>query len=222
MAGTVKRPVRSALIVSRSLGLCRLGKWLLRRLRVRYVRYTNTSGKELYRVINGMYPEVILFDASFFEEITPRKIGYLMKDVPGLSLAVFSMTTIPPERAVLFLLYGAKSYVDVSGSGSFWNGLKKIVHGNGYITPAVQDAYESLPDVMPEPRLDAMGRLEDVKHLIFKGKKTKEIAAILKVSKKTVENHKTVLFKRYGVKTALELFRICYLLGELDKDKLTA
>jgi DNA-binding NarL/FixJ family response regulator len=208
--------------VSRSLGLCRLGKWLLRRLGIRCVQYTNKEGKELHRVINGMYPELILFDASFSEEATARKMGHLMKAVRGLHIAVFSMTGIPPERAVNFLLYGAESYVDMSGSGSFWHGLKTIVRGGVYVTPAVQEAYENLPDVMPDVRLDITGRMDEVKHLIFKGKKTKEIAALLKVSVKTVEDEKTKLFKRYGVKTALELFRVCYLLGELDKDKLTA
>jgi DNA-binding NarL/FixJ family response regulator len=169
-----------------------------------------------------MYPDLILFDAIFFEEVTARKIGFLVNDVPGLNIAVFNFAFMRPEKAVYFLLYGAKSYVDVSGSGSFWRGVKGIVQGKEYITPAVREAYENLPDVMPEVRLDPTGWQEDVKRLILMGKKTKEIAAILKVSVKTVEDHKTALFESYGVSNVLELFRQCFLLGELDKEKLTA
>jgi DNA-binding NarL/FixJ family response regulator len=189
---------------------------------VRYVCYTGKEGKELYRVINGMYPELVLFDASFFEESTARKIGFLLKEVPGLNIAVFSLVSVRPAKAVYFLLYGARSYVDVSGSGSFRRGLKQIVCGKEYVTPAVREAYYNLPDVMPNVRLDPTGRQDDVKHLIFMGKRTKEIAAILKVSIKTVEDHKSALFKSYGVSGVLELFRQCYLLGELDREKLLA
>jgi DNA-binding NarL/FixJ family response regulator len=186
------------------------------------VVWTNKEGRDLNRIINRFYPALILFDASFFEEITPRKIGLLLKDLPGQNIAVFSFTYIPPERAVNFLLYGAKSYLDFSGSGSFWHGLKTLVRGKDYIIPAVRAAYENLPDVFPELRLDTTGRQEDVKTLICRGKKTKEIAAMLRLSVKTVENHKTSLFASYGVRSSMELYRQCYLLGELDDENLKA
>jgi DNA-binding NarL/FixJ family response regulator len=186
------------------------------------VVWTNKEGRDLNRIINQFYPALILFDASFFEEITARKIGLLLKDLPGQNIAVFSFTYIPPERAVSFLLYGAKSYLDFSGSGSFWHGLKMLIRGKDYIIPAVRAAYENLPDVFPELRLDTTGRQEDVKLLICRGKRTEEIADILNVSIKTVENHKTALFQSYGVKSALELFRQCFLLGELDDENLKA
>jgi DNA-binding NarL/FixJ family response regulator len=219
MAGTVRRPISSALIVSRSLGLCRLGKWLLRRLRVRSVHYTGEEGKRLNRVINGIYPELILFDASFFEEVTARRIGYLLRDVPGLNIAVFSMGFISPKRATQFLRYGAKSYFDMSGSGSFLKGLKTVLRGGIYVTPAVREAIDNLPDTMLDLRLDIEGRVEDVKQLIFKAKSVKESANILNVSVKTVENTRTKLFACYGVETVLEFFRCCYLLGEIDKSE---
>jgi DNA-binding NarL/FixJ family response regulator len=179
---------------------------------------TDKEGRDLNRIINRFYPALILFDASFFEEVTARRIGLLLKDLPGQNIAVFSFTYIPPERAVNFLLYGAKSYLDVSGSGSFWHGLKRLITGREYIIPSVRAAYENLPDVMPELRLDTTGRQEDVKTLICRGKGTEEIADILKLSVKTVENHKTALFHSYGVRSSMELFWQCYQLGELDKE----
>ena len=102
--------------------------------------------------------------------------------MPGLNIAVFSLVSVRPAKAVYFLLYGSKSYVDVSGSGSFLRGLKQLVCGKEYVTPAVREAYYNLPDdMLNDVRLDPTGRQEDVKHLIFRGKKTKEIAAITAV-----------------------------------------
>jgi DNA-binding NarL/FixJ family response regulator len=215
------RPIKSVLIVSRCKELGSLGKWLLRRLRVRVVLVTDKDGKELNKYMN-YFSEVVLFDATFWQDISPRKIGFLLKDFPDKNIAVFNLTYLNPEQAALFVRYGAKSYFDMSGSGSFWRGLKTVLRGKQYITPSVRRAIESLPDAIPELRLDTTGRMEDVKLLIFKGLRTKEIADALRLSIKTVENHKSALFIAYGVKSSIALFRQCFLLGELDKALLAA
>jgi DNA-binding NarL/FixJ family response regulator len=215
------RPIKSVLIVSRCKGLCRLGKWLLRRMRVRVVLATDKDGKDLNRFMN-YFAEVVLFDATFWQDISPRKIGFLVKDFPDKNIAVFNLTYLKPEQAALFMRYGAKSYFNMSGSGSFWQGLKTVLKGKQYITPSVRRALENLPDDMPELRLDTTGRMEDVKLLIFKGLRTKEIADALRLSIRTVESHKSALFIAYGVKSSIALFRQCFLLGELDKGLLSA
>jgi DNA-binding NarL/FixJ family response regulator len=209
-------------MVSRSKGLFPLGKWLLRLLRVRGALGTALEGDELNRLINEVKPLTILFDASFCAETTPRKIGLLLRDFPYLNIAVFSLNYIQPEKAANFILYGAKSYFDLSGSGSFWRALKLVVKGKQYYTPAVLAAYENLPDVMPEVRFDATAKQEDVKTLILKSYKDKEIAETMGISIKTVEYHKHLLYGKYGVKSALELFRACYLNDELDREKIAS
>jgi DNA-binding CsgD family transcriptional regulator len=214
-------PIRSVLLVSRCKGLCRLGTWLLRRLRVRVVLVTDKDGKELNKYMNYV-TEAVLFDATFWQEVTPRKIGFLLNDFPDKNIAVFNLTYMKPEQAALFIRYGARSYFDVNGSGSFWKGLKTVLRGKRYITPSVRKALEDMPDSTQDLRLDATGRMEDVKLLIFKGLRTREIADALRLSIKTVENHKTALFAAYGVKSALALFRQCFLLGELDKTLLAS
>jgi DNA-binding NarL/FixJ family response regulator len=76
----------------------------------------------------------------------------------------------------------------------FFQGIcSKLRFWNNSITPSVRRAIENLPDAMPELRLDTTGRMEDVKLLICKGLRTKEIVDMLRVSIKTVENHKTAL-----------------------------
>jgi DNA-binding NarL/FixJ family response regulator len=215
------RLTRSVLLISRCKGLCRLGTWLLRRLRVRVVLATDKDGRGMNKYLNYV-TEVVLFDATFWNEVTPRKIGLLLNDFPDKNVAVFNLTYLKPEQAALFIRYGARSYFDVSGSGSFWQGLKTVLKGKQYITPSVRKALEDMPDGKQDLRLDTTGRMEDVKLMVFKGLRTKEIADLLRLSIKTVENHKTALFATYGVKSSLALFRQCFLLGELDTSLLTA
>jgi DNA-binding NarL/FixJ family response regulator len=72
-------------------------------------------------------------------------------------------------------------------------------------------------DYVQDLRLDTMGRMDDVKMLIFKGLRTEEIVTLLRLNIKTVENHKTALFATYGVKSSIALFRQCFLLGEREE-----
>jgi DNA-binding NarL/FixJ family response regulator len=216
----MKTTVRTVLIVSRSLGLCRFGKWLLRRMRVRRVKTTHAEGQELLKIIKNFRPEIVLFDAWYYHEATARKIGLLLNDLPDLDIAVFSMLNMPSQKSAYFLLYGAQSYIDLEGSGAVWKGLKTIMNGKKYITPRVKKEYEDMPDIMPEVRYTNTDRQEQIKYLIFRGLRNNEIAEILRLSVKTVELHKHYLFQNYGVKSSLELFRQCYLLGELDDKKL--
>jgi DNA-binding NarL/FixJ family response regulator len=209
------------LVVSRLKGLFPLAKWILRFLRVRDVIGTDFEGKELNALINRVKPILILFDAMFFEEATARKIGLLLKDFPYLNIAVFNLNNIRPEKALYFLLYGAKSYFDLRESGSFWRGFKTVARGRSFVSPEVNRALDNLPDAMPEIKLDATVRQEEVKRFIFRGFKAAEIAKCMGISIKTVEFHKAAIFAQYGVETVLEFYRVCVLSGEINKEILS-
>jgi DNA-binding NarL/FixJ family response regulator len=178
------------------------------------VLVTDKEGKELKRYMNYV-TDVVLFDATFWQDVSPRKIGYLLKSFPDKNIAVFNLSYLRPEKAALFVRYGVKSYFDLSGSGSFWKGLKTVLRGRRYITPSVWRALEDLPDGMPEVRLDMTRRMEEVKQLICKGMRTKEIADMLGLSVRTVDIHKSALFAAYGVNSSIALFRQCFMLGEV-------
>jgi hypothetical protein len=93
------------------------------------VLVADKDGKDLNRYMHYC-TEAMLFDATFRQDISPRKIGFPVKDFPDKNIAVFNLTYLCPEQAALFVRYGAKSYFDLSGSGSFWRGLKTVLRGN--------------------------------------------------------------------------------------------
>jgi hypothetical protein len=93
------------------------------------VLIADKDGKDLNRYMNYV-TEAMLFDATFRRYISPRKIGFPVKDFPDKNIAVFNLTYLRPEQAALFVWYGAKSHFDMSGSGSFRRGLKTVLGGN--------------------------------------------------------------------------------------------
>jgi DNA-binding NarL/FixJ family response regulator len=79
------------------------------------------------------------------------------------------------------------------------------------VTPLVtREALSPLFDGTPEPKkltTTLTTRQREVLQLVAEGRSVKEIAAILKVSAKTVEFHKAALMDRLGIHTTAELTR---------------
>jgi DNA-binding NarL/FixJ family response regulator len=207
------------LLVCRSASLNLLWLFLLKRLGLRQVMATCKDGVELNRLIGSLSPALILFDAAFYWDSTPRRVGLLLHDRPELNIAVCNINSFQPERLVDFLRFGARSVIDLSfGVSKFRRGINRVLLNQGYTSGNVLEAYDDLPDGIPELRVDTTARQEDVKRLIWGAKKSKNIAVILGVSVKTVEIHKKALFLNYGVENCLELNRQCFLLGEIRRE----
>jgi DNA-binding NarL/FixJ family response regulator len=208
------------LLVSRSESLNMLGMYLLKKkLHLRRVMATCKEGKGLNRFIGMLSPELILFDAAFYWDTTPRRIGLLLQDRPGLNIAVINVNSYRPERLVDFLRYGARSVIDYNcGLSNLRRGISRAIRNQDYVSRNVQEAYENLPDDLPEVKLDLTARQEDVKRLILAGKNGPEMAGILGVSIKAVELHKKALFSSYCVKSSLELLRKCFLMDEMHRE----
>ncbi|GHU51839.1 DNA-binding response regulator [Bacilli bacterium] len=207
------------LLVSRSESLTMFGIYLLKQLHLRRVMAVNKGGRDLNRLISMLSPELILFDAAFYLDTTPRRIGLLLRDRPDLNIAVINFNAYQPERLVDFLRYGARSVIDFDcGLSKFRRGIKAVLRNQNYVSGNVAEAYENLPDDIPELRVDLTARQEDVKRLILDGKSGQEIADILGISVKTVEIHKKALFESYCVKNSLGLFKQCFLLNEIRRE----
>jgi DNA-binding NarL/FixJ family response regulator len=207
------------LLVSRSESLNLLGMYLLKKQHLRRVMATNKGGRDLNRLISMLNPELILLDAVFYLDTTPRRVGLLLKDRPDLNIAVINVNSYEPERLVDFLRFGARSVIDFNcGLSTFRRGIKAVLHNQDYISPNVDEAYLNLPDDIPELKPDVTARQEDVKRLILNGKKGHEIADILGIGIKTVETHKRALFETYCVKNSTGLFKQCFLLDEIHRE----
>ncbi|GHV80743.1 hypothetical protein AGMMS49944_25340 [Spirochaetia bacterium] len=207
------------LLVCRSESFNFLGLHCLRIIGLRRVMATVQEGKELNRLISALSPALIIIDANFYWESTPRRIGLLLRDRPELNIAVCNFNTVQPERLVDFLRFGARSVIDFNyGVGKFRRGITQTIHNQAYTSGNVQDAYDDLPDNKPELRVYTTAREDDVKRLMWKCRNSKEIALILGMGVKTVETHKTALFANYGVANVSEFNRQCLLLGEMGKD----
>jgi DNA-binding NarL/FixJ family response regulator len=190
-----------------------LAKQYLNTMGCSSVRGTSREGEELYRTISELKPRVIFMESAFYGIATPYRIGVLHHRKPYLNIAVFSLGPYPGEREKDFILRGAKSYISLqAGREEFERGMRKILKGEPYIAPWVEEQIEALEE-MPDIKIGRSEREREVLLLLAGGKNTKEISQILNISRKTVENHKTNLFAKYHARNAAQMVMIGISLG---------
>jgi DNA-binding NarL/FixJ family response regulator len=209
-----------ALVVSRSKDIAVIAKWYCKRWKSLNVQGTTEDGERLIKIIGDMRPNVVLFESCFYQAATPFMLGRLLKKLPRLHVAVFSIGEFPDDLAMQLIFHGVESYIDLrSGFGEFRRGLKSILYGHSYIDKRIQEKINML-DVIPQSRLYVPSREMEVLHLLANGKMTQEIADILHISFRTVETTKTALYGKLHVRNIPELIRIALYLDMIKQDDL--
>ena len=95
--------------------------------------------------------------------------------------------------------------------GELVDALRTVSQGHLYITPSLRDAYSKLmlenTGKLRGPGLLLTPRQREVLQLIAEGRSTKEIAATLKISTKTVEFHRASLAEVLSLRSVADLTR---------------
>ena len=135
----------------------------------------------------------------------------LLKAFPQMKVIFVTMHADADYVAEAFRA-GASGYLlKRSAASELVTAIHEVMKGRYYVTPLVtREALSPLFGVAPEPRKlssTLTSRQREVLQLVAEGRSVKEIAAILKVSAKTVEFHKSALMDRLGIHTTAELTR---------------
>lgn len=169
------------------------------------------DGRELVKAAEKLRPDVIVADIS----------------MPGLNgiEAVRQIKKVHEEMKVVFLTMhpdvayaanafkvGASGYVlKHSAPDELVTAIRAALRGKTYVTPLIAGKllhfYEERAPAQEETISVLSSREREVLQLLAEGHSAKEIAAILKVSVKTVEYHKYRMMEVLGLKTLAELIR---------------
>jgi DNA-binding NarL/FixJ family response regulator len=195
------------LIASRSPDIITEGKLLLKRIGVFNAQGVTEGGKALNRVINRTKPRLVFLESSFYSISTPYMAGQMLKKMPKLRIAVFSLGEYPVELEMKFIFHGAEGYISLrDGTAEFYHGIEKLCRGEQFVCRRVREKIDEL-DEAPVLRLDDSEREDEVLRLLAEGLTTDEIAKALNIGFRTVERHKTKMFIRYHARNTTELIR---------------
>lgn len=169
-------------------------------------------------------------DVEIVEAPTPerRTVAVLVDPLPrhweatkalDVPVVVVSLESLPSHEVVAAVVNGADAVLHGdTDSGELVRALHTVAAGGTYLPPAqiraVADALRSLAvPTESTPRLT--GREVDILCSIDRGESIKQTALVLGISRKTVENLQTRLFRKLGVRNRAQAIARVHALGLL-------
>ncbi len=167
-----------------------------------------TDGSEAVRLVNELQPNVAVLDLSMPVLNGVDAAREIARQCPHTKTILLTMHR--EEQYVMEALRaGIRGYVLKSQARSdLIQAISEVHKGGIYLSPgisrAIVAAYFAKSDLPVDPLTD---REREVLRLVAEGKTTKQIAALLGVSVKTAESHRTRLMDKLDIHDTASLVR---------------
>jgi DNA-binding NarL/FixJ family response regulator len=172
-----------------------------------------TDGQQLVEAARKHRPDAIVADMSM---PVMDGLGALRQlKAEGIETKVVFLTMHrDPALAAQALRAGASGYLLKQSAGEeLVLALRKALGGGVYLSPQISTEALAALSGAPSPEDTLTNRQRDVLRLVVEGKSMKEVAAALKLSRRTVETHKYEMMQTLGVQTTAELIRFAFQRG---------
>jgi len=166
-----------------------------------------TSGRELMHQVAVTPCDIVLLDLTMPGSDGLDVLKQLRREAPQTPVLVLTMHS-EDQFAVRSLRAGASGYLTKDSAPSELVGaIRKIVAGGRYISPLMAERLAA--HLGPDAEQPLHERLSDreyqVLRLIAAGKSTREIAAQLSLSTKTVSTYRARILEKMEMRSAAEL-----------------
>lgn len=164
--------------------------------------------EEAVEMIRTVRPDVVLLDINLFDKSGLDAVPQIRKYSPGTRIIAVSMHN-QPAYAKKMLQLGASGYVTKNSSHSeIFKAVEEVMQGRKYVCTEIKNI---LSDQILETNSEEGGikdlslREIEVIRLINKGYASKEIAAELNISVRTIEVHRHNILKKLKLKNTASL-----------------
>jgi DNA-binding NarL/FixJ family response regulator len=184
------------------------------------------SAAEALQMARALRPDLVLVDISLPDQSGIDLSRRLRQLLPETHLMIVSMHS-KADYIVKAFQVGATGYiVKDSAPERLLQGIEMVVKGEYFMDSSVaQQVVEKLSglDAHPKPLSDSgydalTPREQEVLVMLAEGLSLKEVGERLFISPKTVENHRTRIMRKLGVRTSFELIRYAARIGLIDID----
>jgi DNA-binding NarL/FixJ family response regulator len=171
-----------------------------------------SDGAEAMRRALETRPDVAVLDVSMPELSGIEAAHRIHEALPQTRILVLTMHD-EEEYVVRMVRAGASGYVLKDGVvADLIAGILAVSNGESYFAPEkiaarAQHAAQAPPSSAHDPYESLTDRERDVFHLVVEGMTNAQVAAVLAISPKTVDNHRTRLMDKLGLHSVAELVR---------------
>lgn len=170
-----------------------------------------SNGRDLVAEAERLQPDLITIDIGMPGLNGIDAATRLKKSCPDSTMVCVTQQN-DLEYLLAALRAGVMGFVSKQDiTAELVTALRAVLHGNLYVTPSLRSAYNKLlrgeSDRLRTNSSPLTPRQREVLQLIAEGKTTKEIAAALNISAKTVEFHRGNITEVLGLRSVAELTR---------------
>jgi DNA-binding NarL/FixJ family response regulator len=180
------------------------------------------DGREALELVERHRPDVLLLDIT-------------LPGLNGLEIAERTTRSSPSTRIVILSVHANEAYVAQAlragvaayllkdaAATELALALRAVGRGETYLSPSISkqvvEGFLRNPDLAPGLLAGLTSRQREILQLVAEGRSTKEIAALLDISVKTVETHRTQLMERLGIHDVAGLVRLAIREGLISPD----
>jgi DNA-binding NarL/FixJ family response regulator len=185
------------------------------------------NAKDAFKLVDNYRPDLVLVDISLPGADDGIVLtGKIMAAYPDTRVLIISMHTKVDYVCEAFKS-GARGYLSKdSASEELLPAIKRILLGEQYIDPNLSPAViETLTkaESTPESSVDSSystlsNREQEIFRMLATGEKVVDISKKLGLSPKTVDNHKSNIFKKLGFSKYFDLYQYARRIGVIDPD----
>jgi DNA-binding NarL/FixJ family response regulator len=167
------------------------------------------NGRDLIAAVERLRPDVIVIDISM-PSLNGIEAARRIQKIPHAPKIVFLTMHEDATFAKDAFRSGASGYVvKRSAPAEIITAIQEVVQGRTYISPIIAgDVLNTLMEKQKHPeklKPELTSRQREILQLFAEGKSPKEIAAVLKISVRTVEFHKYRIMAATGARTIAAL-----------------
>jgi DNA-binding NarL/FixJ family response regulator len=176
-----------------------------------------SDGAEARDLVIRARPDLAILDVKMPKLTGLQATREIKEQAPEVAVLILSMYD---DERYLFeaLKAGASGYVlKAQADADLVAAVRAVRNGEPFLTPAAQQAL--IKDVLGEGAArsdDLTPREEEVVKLVAEAHTNKEIAEILHLSEKTVENHRSNAMRKLGMRDRVELVRYAIRRGLIE------
>jgi DNA-binding NarL/FixJ family response regulator len=175
------------------------------------------DGAEAREIAIRERPDLAILDVRMPKLTGLQATREIKQQAPDVSILILSMHD---DERYLFeaLKAGASGYVlKAQADTDLLNAIRAVEQGEPFLTPQAQRAL--IKDVLERGSAgeeDLSPREEEIVKLVAEAHTTREIAEILHLSEKTVENHRANAMRKLGMRDRVELVRYAIRRGLIE------
>ena len=182
-----------------------------------------SDGREVIDLINAHQPDIVLMDISMPGLNGLQALARITRDFPHVRVIILSMH--PNDEYVLQALKsGASGYLlKRAATAELPVALKNVIGGEIYLSREISSLFIKKFPLQQiarsrSPLEQLTPRQREILQLLAEGQTTKAIAAILKVSDKTVEYHRSKLMAGLKIFDVAGLVRFAMRTGVISQE----